>query len=345
MSKKKYILLLVVGIICLVGALGGFKFYKMLFNSNVKTETFLYIPTNSNFEQVFDSIKPHLSKPDSFLYVSKLKGYDTNIKSGKYLIEEGASSYQIVNLLISGKQTPVKLSFNNQDTFEFLAGRISKQIEADSVSLLKSFKDSKFLTENGFTSENAIGMYIPNTYEFYWNTNSESFKNKMLTEFKRFWNEERKTKAKKINLTINEVITLASIVQKETSAVSERPMVAKLYLNRIGDGWPLQADPTVIFALKKKIGSHSIIKRVLYNDLKIDSPYNTYKNTGLPPGPIGMPDISSIEAVLNPANHSYFYMCASIQEIGRHEFANTLREHNVNALKYQKWLSNQGISR
>jgi UPF0755 protein len=248
-------------------------------------------------------------------------------------------------MLRSGNQTMVNLSFNNQDTFEKRAGRISQQIEADSISLLKVITDQTFLDEAGFTLETAIGMYVPNSYEFYWNTTAESFRAKMLDEYTKFWDTERLEKAKKLNLTQNEVITLASIVQKETATVSERPIVAKLYLNRLTSGWPLQADPTIIFALKAKLGDETVIKRVFSKDLEINSPYNTYKNTGLPPGPISMPDISSIEAVLNPANHDYYFMCASVTTFGTHEFAKTLDEHNKNAAKYQQWINKQGVDR
>jgi len=255
------------------------------------------------------------------------------------------SNFELVKMLRSGNQTMVNLSFNNQDTFEKLAGRISQQIEADSISLLKAFSDTVFINEAEFTPETAIGMYIPNSYEFYWNTSAEDFRDKMLNEHNKFWDATRLEKSKKLNLTKNEVITLASIVQKETATVNERPVVAKLYLNRLASDWPLQADPTIIFALKAKSGNDMVIKRVFSKDLQIDSPYNTYKNTGLPPGPISMPDISSIEAVLNPANHDYYYMCASVTTFGTHEFAKTLEQHNKNAAKYQKWLNKKGVNR
>jgi UPF0755 protein len=190
-----------------------------------------------------------------------------------------------------------------------------------------------------------MAMYIPNSYDFYWNTSAESFRERMLKEYERFWTPERIAKAEKQNITPLQVTILASIVQKETSTVSERPMVAGLYLNRLKSFWPLQADPTIIFALKEKHGQDSIFKRVLNEDLTIDSPYNTYINFGLPPGPIGMPDISSIEAVLNPKTHDYYYMCASVTKLGEHEFAKTLSQHNVNARKYQNWINKQGINR
>ena len=255
------------------------------------------------------------------------------------------SSNDLINHLRSGAQIPVKLTFNNQHRLEFLAGRISEQIEADSVSLMKAFTNAVFLEKKGFSQETALCMYIPNSYEIYWNTSAEEFRNRMHKEYERFWNSHRISKAQKQNLSIEEVIVLASIVQKETANIAERPVVAGLYLNRYRKGWALQADPTVIFALQQKYGQDFKVKRVLSKDLKIASPYNTYKHKGLPPGPISMPDISSIDAILNPVNHKYYFMCASIEDLGTHAFARTLREHTRNARKYQRWLSKQGIKR
>lgn len=344
MNLKK-LFLLIIGLLLITGVVLGFNFYNKIYKPNTIKEGFLYIPTNSDYATVENLVRPYLKRVNTFNFIANLKGYTNSIKPGKYKITEGMSNNKLINILRNGKQTPVKLSFNNQDSFEKLAGRISQQIEADSISLLQAFKDSTFSKESGFDDKNSLGMYIPNTYEFYWNTSANLFRSKMKDEYNRFWNNERLAKAKKLNLSPNEVITLASIVQKETASVGERPMVAKLYLNRLKDQWPLQADPTIIFAVKEKLGSDVIIKRVLTKDLDIDSPYNTYKNLGLPPGPIAMPDISSINAVLNPANHDYFFMCASITKIGTHEFAKTLAQHNHYAAKYQVWLSKQGINR
>jgi UPF0755 protein len=245
-------------------------------------------------------------------------------------------------MLRAGLQKPIKISFNNQDSLEKLAGRLAQQIESDSLSLLNAFKDKDFLNENGFDLTNALSIFIPNSYEFYWNTSAENFRDKMMKEYNVFWNESRIQKAKNLNLTPLQVSTLASIVQKETSTVSERKTVAGLYLNRLRDNMLLQADPTVIFAVRQVKGQKFEMKRVLLKDLEINSPYNTYKNEGLPPGPISMPDISSIEAVLNPEIHQYYYMCASVTDFGKHAFAKTLAQHNVNAAKYQKWVSEQG---
>lgn len=344
MNIKK-LLLLIFSLLLVLGGFLGFSFYNKIYKPNTIEEGYLYIPTNSDFKEVENLARPFLKRVKPFVWVAKQLNYPNVIKPGKYHIPKGMNNLELVRMLRSGRQTAVKLSFNNQDTFEKLAGRISEQIEADSISLLKAFTDRDFLNEKGFTSFNAIGMYIPNTYEFYWNTNSEEFRAKMFHEYHKFWDSTRLGKAKKLKLTNSEVIALASIVQKETATQSERPIVAKLYLNRLENNWPLQADPTIIFALKQQSDKGLVIRRVLSQDLEINSPYNTYKNTGLPPGPIAMPDISAIEAVLNPANHAYFYMCASITKMGKHEFAKTLDEHNKNAFKYRLWLNKQGVKR
>ncbi len=322
----------------------GYTYYQKIYAPATTKDTQLFIPVSSSMNELIQRISKFVKKPDDFIWVASRKKF-TKPKGGMYIITKDMNMNNLVNLLRSGNQTPVKVSFNNQDTLEKLAGRIAQQIETDSVTLLNSFKDSSFLNQHNFNLKSALGMYIPNQYEFYWNISAENFKNKMLSYYNRFWNTTRLERAKKLGLTKNQVLTLASIVQKETAKELERPVVAGLYLNRYKKGWALQADPTVIFALKQKYGQNYIVKRVLNKDLEINSPYNTYKNTGLPPSVIAMPDISSIDAVLNPAKHNYLYMCASVDNIGFHEFAATLIQHNKNATKYQRWINNQGIKR
>jgi len=345
MNLKK-LFLLIISLLILIGGAVTYNFYSKIYKPNTIKKGFLYIPTNSNFSEVENLISPFLKNVKSFLWVSNKKKYPTNIKPGKYLVTKGLSNNDLINLLRSGKQTPVKLAFNNQDNLKKLAGRISTQIEADSISLYNSFNEASFLAKEGFTKKTALAMYLPNTYEVYWNITPNKLRAKLLVEYRKFWNKNRLAKTKELGLTPIKVITLASIVQKETASIAERPKVARLYLNRLQHNWPLQADPTIIFAIKEKENTaNTVIKRVLTKDLEINSPYNTYKNLGLPPGPIGMPDLSSINAVLNPATHDYFYMCASTFHIGEHEFSKTLAQHNRNAIKYQKWLSKQGINR
>lgn len=341
--KKK--VLIAVGIVAIVAALYALKIYVRIYGDNVKETAFLYIPTGTDFEGLLPIIDPHVKDLKAFVWVADKKNYQNKVRAGKFKIEKGMSNDELVDHLRGGKQETVTLTFNNQDTFDRLAGRVADQIEADSTSILEAVSDRSFLEENGFDENNALSMYVPNSYDFYWNTSAESFRSRMLVEYKRFWNEDRLRKAEALNLTPLQVSTLASIVQKETAIVSERKRVAGLYLNRLRDFWPLQADPTIIYALKQKNGEDKEYKRVLNQDLTIDSPYNTYTNFGLPPGPIGMPDISSIDAVLNHEKHDYYYMCASVENIGHHKFAKTLSEHNANAREYQQWVNSQGIKR
>ena len=344
MNKKKFIIL-ISSLLLITGGVLTYNIYGKIYSPNVVNDGFVYIKTNSTLKDVENEIRPFLKRVKSFNWVAKRKKYQEAIKPGKYKITKGFSNNDLINLLRSGQQTPTIVVFNNQHSLEDLAVRISEQIEADSVAILNAMSDNNFLKKHQFTSKSALGMYVPNSYEFYWNTTAEQFRDRMLIEYNRFWNEKRENEAKKLNLSRTKVIALASIVQKETAKISERPIVAGLYLNRLKRGWPLQADPTIIFALKEKHGNDFIVKRVLKKDLKIDSPYNTYKNKGIPPTLIAMPDISSIDAVLYSKKHNYFYMCASVDKIGFHEFANSLKQHNRNAKKYQRWISNKGINR
>jgi len=345
MNKKTKLIGLLLTSLVLITLAVGYNYYSKVYSKNVLHTTDIYIPTNSTIKHLIHILEPDLKNPDSFLWVSEKKKYSSRIKPGKYRISKGMNNNELVNLLRSGKQVPVHLSFNNQHLLEHLAGRISHQIEADSISLLLAFKDSTFLKKNNFSLATALAMYIPNSYEVYWNTSATGFRDKMLREYSTFWNKTRISKAKKQNLTPIEVSSLAAIVQKETAHVAERKTVAGLYLNRYHSKWPLQSDPTVIFALKQKYGQDFVVKRVLTKDLRINSEYNTYKYKGIPPGPIAMPDISSIDAVLNPKKHNYYYMCASIEDFGKHAFAKSLSEHNRNAVRYQRWLSKQGVNR
>lgn len=341
--KKKIIIIAIV--IMIAGSLFAYNIYSKIYNSNVNETTFIYIPTAAVFTDIQELIYPYLNNNESFVWVAEKKNYPNIIRPGKFKIKEGMSNDELVDHLRGGKVETIKLTFNNQDSYEKLAGRIAVQIEADSLSVLNAMKETKFLNENEFTEQTGLSMYIPNSYDFYWNTSASQFRERILKEYKNYWSEERVALAMSKNLSPIQVATLAAIVQKETSEINERPIVAGLYLNRLNDNWPLQADPTIIYALKQKFGQDTTFRRVLNKDLKINSPYNTYQNIGLPPGPIAMPDISSIEAVLNPQKHSYYYMCASVTDIGKHEFARTLGEHNRNARKYQKWVNEQGIIR
>lgn len=346
MNPKRLVSLVSVGIL-LVATVFGVVVYMKAFTSNTKfsdDEVFVYIPTNATYEEVKGIISPYVADMDKFSFVAERRNYATNVNPGKFLLTKGMSSFSIVSSL--RHNVPVKLAFNNQESLGKLVQRMASQIEPDSLTLTKVFTDSTFMAENGFNEENILGMFIPNTYEFYWNVSPTKFRDKLAKEYKRFWNEERQAKAKALDMTPQQVTALAAIVHEETAKVSERPRVAGVYLNRLKQEMPLQADPTVIYALKRESGDFDqVIKRVLFNDLKINSPYNTYIHTGLPPGPISMPDISAIDAVLNAEKHDYIYFCASVEKIGYHDFAATYEAHQVNAKKYAEWVSKLGINR
>lgn len=339
-------------IIVLLGAVGMGVFTWYIYNTAFSVNTafnneaaHVFIPTNASLADVMEEIAPLLRDEESFRSVANQKKYNANIKPGHFIITRGMSNNDIINTLRSSN-IPINIKFNNQERLEDLAGNISNQIEADSISLINAMRDPDFIKEVGLNEDTALSLYIPNTYEFYWNTSAEQFRERMKKEYESFWNESRMAKAKNLNLTREQVISLAAIVQKETAKVDERPRVAGVYTNRLKVGMLLQADPTVIYAIKRESGDYDqVIKRVLYKDLELDSPYNTYKYAGVPPGPIAMPDISSIDAVLNPEKHGYYYFVADVTNFGYHKFAKNLAQHNANKVEYVRWVNSQGLKR
>lgn len=338
--KKK----LLVGIVFLGLAVSTLVYFKA-FASNTKfekAEKYLYVPTGATYEEVLKLLAEDVKDIENFKFIAEKRSYDQNVYPGRFLLKKGMGSFQIVSAL--RHNMPLSLSFNNQETLEKFVSRVSSQIEADSLSLIKSFRDPKFLSENGFTEDNVLGIFIPNTYDLKWNTSADKFRDKMYDEYKKFWNQERMAKAKALQLTPQQVIALASIVHKESVKEDERPRVAGVYLNRLKTEMPLQADPTIIYAIKKNTNDFDqVIKRVKGDMLYVNSPYNTYKNLGLPPGPIAMPDISAVDAVLNYEKHDYLYFCASVERRGYHDFAITYEEHQVNAKKYAEWVNKLGL--
>ncbi|MDP5199699.1 endolytic transglycosylase MltG [Flavobacterium sp. DG2-3] len=346
MSLKKIITISAVAIISAL-LIYGFILISKIFSSNTKfeeKEVYVYVPTDANYADVKKILAPYVKNFDNFEMVAEKRDYPENVKSGRFLLKKDMNNIDLVRAMRSN--IPVKLVFNNQERLENFAGRIGAEIEADSTSLVKAFRDSTFLAANGFNEENVFAMFIPNTYEVYWNTSAEKFRDKMIKEYHNFWTDERIAKAKAQGLTPVQATILASIVHKESVKKDERPRIAGVYLNRLRLEMPLQADPTVIYALKLRDNNFDqVIKRVFYNDLVMRSPYNTYINKGLPPGPIAMPDITALEAVLNPEKNDYIYFCASVERFGYHEFAATLAEHNVNAKKYSDWIASQGVTR
>ena len=341
MSKKT---LYIIAFFALLAGILAFNYYQKIFGEAITKQFVLYINDNDTLIDVKTKIQDFSKSPETFLWVAAKKDF-SKPKPGRYILKEGMSNNDLVNMIRVGRQTPLKISFNNQDTLEKFAGRLAEQLQADSTSFVNSFTNPEFLDANNFTKKSVLQIFIPNTYEFYWTVSPDKFRDRMLVSYKRFWNEDRLNKAKKLNLTQDEVITLASIVQKETAQKSERPIVAGLYLNRLKKGMPLQADPTIIYCVKEVKGQDYVVKRVLNADLEINSPYNTYKYAGLPPSLISMPDISAIDGVLNAAKHNYLYMCVNVDKLGFHAFARTLSQHNRNAAKYHRWLNKQGVNR
>ena len=321
--------------------------FKIFFKSNTSFEdnfVYLYIESGSSSEDLISSISNYIIDIDTFRKAAKTKKYLENIKAGRFKLNKGDNNNNIINSLRS-KNIPVKVTFNNIQTIQELSAYISNKIEADSVSLLNSFTDTDFLKNLNLTGDSVLALFLPNTYEFFWNTSADDFREKMVKEFNIYWNENRIKKASKINLNPIEVSILASIVQKETPKVDERPTIAGVYLNRLSKGMKLQADPTIVYVIKRQKGFDKTIKRVLYKDLRIRSDYNTYLNKGLPPGPIVTPDFSAIEAVLNPATHNFIFFVADVSNPGYHLFSRTLLEHNRKKRQYTRWLKERNIKR
>ena len=338
-NKVFGIVVIIVGVV----AIFGFRMNNRLYKPNVRKSLYdLYIPTGSDYNDVINILLKDsvLIKNKSFQWLAQKKNYQNHVYPGRYIIDSSMSNNAIINKLRSGHQDPVKLIFNSIRTREQLAGKISKQIETDSISLINLFYNDSIVSGFGLKQETFTCIFLPNTYEFWWNTSANGFVNRMYKEYVRFWNEDRKEKAERLNLTPEEVTTLASIVDEETLFNDEMPKVAGVYINRLRKRMYLQADPTLKFAL-----GDFTIQRVLNVHKQIDSPYNTYKRYGLPPGPISIPSIAAIDAVLNYENHSYLYFCAKPDFSGYHNFAKTLSQHNINASEYQRALNKERIWR
>jgi len=347
MGKRNKKVIKVVLAIALIVVIGGgfvaFKFYKGFLAPNVTDEEeYLYIYSDWDFEDIMANIGQMRIVRDtaSFRWAAEKMDYPHRVKAGRYKLEQGMNNRTLINKLGGGFQDPVQLRFENVRLKENFAALLAEQLEPDSAAFISLFNDDSVAAKYGFNTENFFGMFIPNTYEVYWNTAAADFIDRMATEYEKFWNEERRQKAAKLNLTPQEVSILAAIVKGEALHVAEMPAIAGLYINRLRRGMLLQADPTVIFA-----ANDFTIRRVLYRHLELDSPYNTYKYAGLPPGPIMMPSIASIDAVLNYQQHDYLYMCAKEDFSGYHNFAKTQAEHNINARKFQQALNERNIKR
>ncbi|MGY3052383.1 UPF0755 protein [Pedobacter sp. UYEF25] len=341
LSNGKKITIVVVCLAILVGGYFMLNFYKTFFAPNFTgSQKYLYIRTGSDLNAVIKELesKDLVSSIESFKKAAAKMKLPENLKPGRYLVKKGMTNRTVVNMIKAGNQDPVKLKVHNLRTKENFAAFLAKNLEADSTHFINVLDSSDLLTKYGFNQDNVYTMFIPNTYNVYWNEAPVDFFKRMNKEYDSFWTTERKQKATSLNLTPIQVTILASIVDGEALYDKEMPIIAGLYLNRLNKGQLLQADPTVIFA-----NGDFTVKRVTNKLLQIPSLYNTYKYAGLPPGPIMMPSINAIDAVLNHDKNNYLYMCAKEDFSGYHNFASTQEEHNANARKYREALNKRKI--
>lgn len=345
MMRRSRILLLIFLMALCAGAFYGWRIWREVYGPGPAfgtSDRIVLIPTGADFDQVVDSLKAAGAIADQkiFRLLAERKKYVGRVRPGRYRIPSGMSSNDLVNKLRSGEQDPVRITFTNIKTLPQLAGQVARYIETDSLALLDAMRDPATVQRLGFQPQTMISMFVPNTYELWWTAGPQDLLDRMAREYKRFWTDARRARAAALGLSQTEVSTLASIVQAETAKPDEAPMVASVYLNRLRIGMPLQADPTLKFAL----GLDSL-SRILTADLSIDSPYNTYTHKGLPPGPINMPEPRYLDAVLNAPRSEYLYFCAREDLSGYSNFAKTYEQHLVNARRYQRALNELGIYR
>lgn len=343
-SPFRLVLIIFLIIVLAIGGIAGYFAYQVVMAPNVWTEDakeqYIYIDNDDDFESVKKQLyaNGNIIHRMNFELLADLKKYPESIKPGRYSIKNGMTNDELINLLRSGKQDPVKLIFNNIRLKEDLVKRIGEQININESAFLEKLNDSVYTNSLGFNSETIKSMFLPNTYFVFWNTNTDEFLERMKYEYDQFWTDEKIAKAANKNLSPIEVSILASIIEKETQKNEEKARMAGVYINRLESGWRLQADPTLIYAL----GDFNI-KRVLNAYKEVDSPYNTYKYLGLPPGPICIPSIASINSVLNSENHGYFFFCAKPDYSGYHNFAKTSKQHINNAKAYREFLNKEKI--
>ncbi len=345
MHKRWRVFLLVLLVLAITALAIGRWAWKELAAPGTRFEDksrVLFIATGADYRTVVDSLVAleAIADEQGFKWLCERKKYTAHVKPGRYRIPQGMSMNALVNMLRAGEQEPVKLTFSNVDHLPELAGRVARALEPDSVAFLKAFMDPALQMEVGLDKETLISLFVPNTYEFWWTTTPEQFIARMRKEHDAFWNADRIANAKKRGLSQQQVATLASIVQAETMRMSDAPKIAGVYLNRLRIGMPLQADPTLKFAL----GLDSV-NRVLAKDKEVDSPYNTYRHMGLPPGPINMPEPRFIDAVLNAEKHDFLYFCAKDDLRGYSDFTRSYEQHLVNARRYQRALNQRKIYR
>lgn len=328
--KMKRTIIISAAAAALVAAVGFVAAYRSFFAPSVKHEQHIYIRHGMPFSEVKQLLNDNMRHKYAYGFYARHIGLENSCKAGHYLLTEGMSAVEVARMLKTGRQTPVKVVINNVRTPRELAGKLSRQIEADSVSLLRAFTNDSLARIAGFDSLRLFSMFIPDTYEFYWTVTPEDFIKRMRREYDAFWSS-RDALLQRCRMSRYEVMTLASILYEETKAADEMPRIAGVYMNRLRTGMPLQACPTVKYAL-----GDFTLRRILNEHLKVQSPYNTYINKGLPPSPICMPDKSAIDAVLHYEEHPYIYFCARPERDGHHNFARTYAEHKANARAYSQ---------
>ncbi|MBS1775151.1 MAG: endolytic transglycosylase MltG [Bacteroidetes bacterium] len=338
-SKGKQLAAIISVLLLLILAYSLFK----IFGSNTdgfRKGNFLFIPTGSNYEQTLKTLKDEgfLKDIHSFDFLARRANYPAKVKPGKYQIMPGMSNYQILRILRSGKQTPVKIIINKLRTQTDFINLIAVNLEADTLVLRHILHDNVYLSQFGLDSNTALCALIPDTYEFWWNTNADKTFRRFAHYYKNFWNDNRIKQAEAQHITPVQASIIASIVEEETNYNPEKPNIASVYLNRLRKGMKLQADPTARYAW----GDFSI-HRITGKVLAVHSPYNTYQVTGLPPGPICTPSKSSLDAVLQAPKSTYLYFCAKADFSGTHSFSSSFAEHQKNARLFQQALNKRGI--
>ncbi len=339
----KKILITTAVVACIVSAfLGGVYYLVKAPLVSLDETAYIYIYPDDTSDSIRKKIKKAVAGASTigFDIMASHNNLDKQKRTGRYAINDGDNMHGIYRRIVSNQQTPVMVTIPSTRTIEQLISVVGKQLMIDSTALSPFVTTPIYYNKIGYSKETLPCLFLPNTYEFYWDISPERFMIRLMKEHRRFWNDERKAKALAIGLTPNEVATLASIVDEETNNDAEKPIVAGLYINRLKRGIPLQADPTVKYAL-----GDFARQRILKADLETDSPYNTYKYKGLPPGPIRIPTLQGIESVLNHAKHNYIYMCAKEDFSGTHNFATNLAQHNANAQRYQQALNKLNIKR
>ncbi|MBO9674892.1 MAG: endolytic transglycosylase MltG [Sphingobacteriaceae bacterium] len=341
MSTGKKVAIIVALIVILIAGYFALNIYRLYFAPNItENQKYLYIKTGSSYDDLIAEIKKKdlVKSVGTFTVAATKMNLATSVKPGRYRLKKGMTNRTLINMIKAGNQDPVKLKFQNIRKKENFAAYLASNLEADSLSFINVLDSTALIGKYGFNQDNVYAMFIPNTYEMYWNISPVDFFERMHKEYDKFWNADRKQKAASLNLTPAQVYTLASIVDAEALYDKEMPIIAGLYLNRLNKGILLQADPTVIFA-----NNDFTVKRVTGKLLQVQSLYNTYKYAGLPPGPIMMPSINAIDAVLNRDKNNYIYMCAKEDFSGYHNFAETKAEHEINAKKYREALNKRNI--